>query len=67
MYEVVFHTMWYDNLVMKVILMEYDRPTNYEEEMVDLSPRNGYESFVIRNKIHIRLPGIDLGDLLDGI
>jgi hypothetical protein len=52
---------------MKVILMEYDRPTNYEEEMVDLSPRNGYESFMIRNKIHIRLPGIDLGDLLDGI
>ena len=59
--------MCYDNLVMKVILMEYDRPTNYEEEMVDLSPRNGYESFMIRNKIHIRLPGVDLGDLLDGI
>ena len=30
--------------------MEYDRPTNYEEEMVGLSPRNGYESFMIRNK-----------------
>ena len=59
--------MCYDNLVMEVILMEYDRPTNYEEEMVDLSPRNGYESLVIRNKIHIRLPSIDLGDLLVGI
>ena len=59
--------MCYDNLVMKVMLMEYDIPTNYEEEMVDLSPRNDYESFMIRNKIHIRLPGNDLGDLLDGI
>ena len=59
--------MWYDNLVMKVILMEYDGPTNYEEEMVDLSPRNDYESYMIRNKIHVRLPGNNLGDLLDGI
>ena len=59
--------MCYDNLVMKVILMEYDRPTNYKEEMVNLSPRNGFESFMIRNKIHVRLPDIDLGDLLDGI
>ncbi len=40
--------MWYDNLVMKV--MEHDRPTNYEEEMVDLSPRNDYESYMIRDK-----------------
>jgi hypothetical protein len=52
---------------MKVILMEYDRPTNYEEEMVDLSPRNDYESYMIRNKIHVWLSGNDLGDLLDGI
>ena len=52
---------------MKVMLMEYDRPTNYEEEMVDLSPRNVYESYMIRDKIHIRLPGNDLGDLLEGI
>ena len=59
--------MCYDNLVMKVILMEYDRPTNYEEEMMNLSPRNDCESFMIRNKIHIRLPDNDLGDLFDDI
>ena len=47
--------------------MEYDRPMNYEEEMEVLSPRNGYESFMIQNKIYVRLPGNDLGDLLDGI
>ena len=47
--------------------MEYDRHTNYEEEMVDLSPRNDYESYMIRDKIHVRLLDNDLGDLLDGI
>ena len=52
--------MWYDNLVMNVMLMEHDRPTNYEEEMVDLSPRNDYESCIIRDKIHVRLPSNDL-------
>jgi hypothetical protein len=51
---------WYDNLVIKVMLMEHDRPTNYEEEMVDLSPRNDYESYMIRDKIHVRLPSNDL-------
>ena len=59
--------MCYDNLVMKVMLMEYDKPTNFKEEMVDLSPRNDYESYMIRDKIHVRLPGNDLGDLLDVI
>ena len=57
--------------------MEYDRPTNYEKEMVDLSLRwydyeeemlwRSLESYMIRDKIHVRLPGNDLGDLLDGI
>jgi hypothetical protein len=40
--------------------MEHYRPTNYEEEMVDLSPRNDYESYMIRDKIHVRLPSNDL-------
>jgi hypothetical protein len=40
--------------------MEHDRPTNYEEEMVDLSPRNDYESYMILDKIHVRLPSNDL-------
>ena len=53
--------MWYDNLVMNVMLMEDDKPTNYEEAMVDLSPRNGYEPYIIRDKIHVRLPSNDLG------
>ena len=57
----MFRTVWYDNLVMKVMLMEHDKPMNCEEEMVDLSPRNDYESCMIQDKIHVRLPSNDLG------
>ena len=42
-------------------------PTNYKEVMVDLSPRNGYEPYIIRDKIHVRLPSKDLANRLDGL
>ena len=29
--------------------------------MTNLSPRNDYESYMIRDKIHVRLPSNDLG------
>ena len=34
---------------------------NYKEAMVYLSPRNGYEPYIIQDKIHVRLPTSDLG------
>ena len=46
---------------MNVMLIEHDKSTNYEEVMVNLSPRNGYEPYIIRDKIHVRLPSGDLG------
>ena len=61
MHENVFLTVWYDNLVMNIMLIEHDKPMNYKEAMVDLSPKNGYEPYIIRDKIHVRLPSKDLG------
>jgi len=46
---------------MTVMLVKHDKPTNYEEAMVDLSPRNGYEPYIILDKIHVWLPSGDLG------
>ena len=43
------------------------KPTNYEEEMVDLSPRNDYESCIIRDKIHVDYRVMTWVSLLDGL
>ena len=70
---------WYNKLAMNVLLLEQDRPMNYnchvigtrqmnyEEAMVDLVPKNGYEPYIIQNKIHVQLQSNDLVDLLDGL
>ena len=49
------------NLVMIVMLVKHDKPTDYKEAMVDPSPRNGYEPYIIRDRIHVCLPSGDLG------
>ena len=33
---------WYGNLVLKVMLLDHDKPTNYEEAMMSQIPRNGW-------------------------
>ena len=55
--------MWCGNLVMTILLMKQDKPTNYKEAMVNPSPRNGYEPYIILDKIHVWLPSGDLGKL----
>ena len=46
---------------MTVMLVKHDKPTKYEEAMVELSPRNVHEPYIILDKIHVWLPSGDLG------
>ena len=55
------------NLVMIVMLVKHEKPTDYKEAMVDPSPKNGYEPYIIRDRIHVCLPSGDLENLLDGL
>ena len=67
MYENASHSVWYSNLVMAVMLVKHDKPTNCKEAMVDLSPRNGYEPYIILDKSMYDYQVVTWVDLLDGL
>ena len=44
---------WYGNLVLEVMLLDHDKPTNYEEAMMSPDSAKWLEAIKIRDRIHV--------------